>query len=147
MEYVILDNQLQADDFIRLFESAGWGKVPQDMVETSLANSYATFSVKSGDKVIAMARLLGDGALSFFLKDLVVEPECQGSGIGRVLLTHVEEYIRAQLKPGWQGYLQLMSAKEKEPFYQKLGYVAHPHEHSGAWMSKWIKEDKNGSSY
>lgn len=147
MEYVILDNQLQADDFIRLFESAGWGKVPQDMVETSLANSYATFSVKSGDKVIAMARLLGDGALSFFLKDLVVEPECQGSGIGRVLLTHVEEYIRAQLKPGWQGYLQLMSAKEKEPFYQKLGYVAHSHEHSGAGMSKWIKEDKNGSSY
>ena len=68
MEYVILDNQLQADDFIRLFESAGWGKVPQDMVETSLANSYATFSVKSGDKVIAMARLLGDGALSFFLQ-------------------------------------------------------------------------------
>ena len=69
MEYIILDNELQADDFIRLFASAGWGEVPKDMVETSLANSYATFSVKSGDKVIAMARLLGDGAMSFFLKD------------------------------------------------------------------------------
>ena len=139
MEYIILDNELQADDFIRLFASAGWGEVPKDMVETSLANSYATFSVKSGDKVIAMARLLGDGAMSFFLKDLVVDPDCQGCGIGRVLLTHVEEYIHEQLKPGWKGYLQLVSAKGKEEFYQRLGYVVHPHEHSGPGMSKWLE--------
>lgn len=140
MEYVILDNKLQADDFIRLFASAGWGNLSQDMVKTALTNSYATFSVKNGDRVIAMARLLGDGAMSFFLKDLVVEPEYQQSGIGRVLLTHVEEYIRAQLEPGWEGYLQLVSAKGKEEFYQKLGYAVHPHEHSGPGMSKWIKK-------
>lgn len=84
MDYIILDNQLEADDFIRFFASAGWGELPLDMVQTSLANSYATFSVKSANKVIAMARLLGDGAMSFFLKDLVVEPEYQGNGIGRV---------------------------------------------------------------
>ena len=139
MEYIILDNQLKADDFIRLFASAGWGELPQDMVETSLANSYATFSVKSGGKVIAMARLLGDGAMSFFLKDLVVVPEYQGSGLGRILLTHVEEYIRTQLKSDWEGYLQLVSAKGKEGFYQKLGYAIHPNEHSGPGMSKWIR--------
>lgn len=139
MQYMILDNQLQVGDFIRLFASVGWGELPKDMVEISLANSYATFSVKSGDKVIAMARLLGDGAMSFFLKDMVVEPEYQGSDIGRTLLTHVEEYIYAQLKPGWEGYLQLVSAKGKEGFYQKLGYAVHPHEHSGPGMSKWIK--------
>lgn len=139
MEYIILDNQLQADDFIRLFASAGWGELPKDMVETSLANSYATFSVKSGNKVIAMARLLGDGAMSFFLKDLVVEPEYQGKGMGRVLLIHIEEYIRTQLKFEWEGYLQLVSAKGKEEFYKKLGYAIHPNENSGSGMSKWIK--------
>lgn len=139
MEYIILDNQLDTDDFIRLFASAGWGELPQDMVKTSLANSYATFSVKYEDKVIAMARLLGDGAMSFFLKDFVVEPEYQGHGIGRALMVHVEEYISAQLKPGWEGYLQLVSAKGKETFYQKLGYTIHPHDHSGPGMSKWIK--------
>lgn len=138
MEYIILDNQLEAEDFIRLFASAGWGELPQDMVEISLANSYATFSVKSGNKVIAMARLLGDGAMSFFLKDLIVEPEYQKTGIGSNLLAHVEEYIRVQLKSGWKGYLQLVSAKGKEAFYQKMGYATHPHEHSGPGMSKWI---------
>lgn len=140
MKYTILDNQLHTDDFIRLFASAGWGELPPDMVETTLVNSYATFSVKSEDRVIAMARLLGDGAMSFFLKDFVVESEYQGCGIGRMLLTHVEEYICSQLKPGWEGYLQLVSSKGKENFYSKLGYATHPHEHSGPGMSKWIKK-------
>lgn len=138
MKYTIHDNQLQTNDFIRLFASVGWGKLPEDLVNTALANSYATFSVESNGIVIAMARLLGDGAMSFFLKDLAVEPEYQGNGIGRVLLTHIEEYIQSQLKPGWEGYLQLVSAKGREKFYQKLGYAIHPHEHSGAGMSKWI---------
>ncbi len=139
MQYVILDHQLQAEDFIRLFASVGWGELPSDRVETCLANSYATFSVQCEGKTIAMARLLGDGAMSFFLKDFAVDPEYQGHGIGRALLTHVEDYIRAQLKPEWEGYLQLVSAKGKEAFYQKLGYAVHPHEHSGPGMSKWIK--------
>lgn len=139
MEYTILDNKLLADDFIRLFASAGWGECPKDIVETSLQNSYATFSITKGDEVIAMARLLGDGAMAFFLKDLIVAPEYQGSGIGSALLAHVEEYIRGQLRPGWKGYLQLMSAKGKEGFYQKQGYIAHPYEHGGAGLSKWIE--------
>lgn len=85
-----------------------------------------------------MARLLGDGAMAFFLKDLVVEPSFQGKGIGRMLINHIEAYIRQKLQPGWEGYLQLVSAKGKEGFYQHMGYAMHPHETSGAGMSKWI---------
>ncbi|MBO5501386.1 MAG: GNAT family N-acetyltransferase [Clostridia bacterium] len=138
-DYTIIDNQLNASDFIRLFASAGWGELPLDLVEATLKGSWATFSVCKEGQTIAMARLLGDGAMSFFLKDFVVEPSCQGQGIGRALLTHVENYIASQLKPGWNGYLQLVSAKGKEAFYQKCGYAIHPHDHSGAGMSKWIE--------
>lgn len=138
-EYTIINNQLNADEFIRLFASAGWGEPPRDMVETSLVGSWATFSVYREEKVIAMARLLGDGAMSFFLKDLVVEPQYQGQGIGRRLLQHVENYIADQLKPGWNGYLQLVSAKDRDAFYEKCGYASHPNDHSGAGMSKWIE--------
>ena len=108
------------------------------MAETSLAHSYATFSVMHDGQVVAMARLLGDGAMAFFLKDLIVAPEYQGHGIGRALLSHVEDYIRRQLKPGWRSYFQLMSARGKEGFYQKMGYTAHPNEHGGPGMSKWL---------
>ena len=139
MSYQFLNNHLQADDFIRLFAAAGWGDVPRDMVECALQNSYATFSVVSEGRVIAMGRLLGDGAMAFFLKDFVVEPAFQGKGIGRMLLSHMEAYIASRLQPGWTGYLQLVSAKGMEGFYQKAGYAIHPHDHSGPGMSKWIE--------
>ncbi len=136
----IIDNQLSAPDFIRLFAGAGWGELPPELVEIALKGSWATFSVCKEGRTIAMARLLGDGAMSFFLKDFVVEPQYQGQGIGRALLTHVENYIASRLMPGCPGYLQLVSAKGKEAFYTKCGYAIHPHEHSGAGMSKWVEK-------
>ena len=100
MEYTIKHNELGADDFIRLFDSAGWGKPDRGLVERSLKNSYVTFSVHDGEKVVAMARLIGDGGMAFFLKDLIVAPEHQGQGIGKALLEHIEEYIRGELEEG-----------------------------------------------
>ena len=139
-EYTIVDNQLTTDDFIRLFAAAGWGELPRDLAEAALQGSWAAFSVCVKGHTIAMARLLGDGAMSFFLKDFVVDPACQGQGIGCALLAHVENYIAGRLIPGCPGYLQLVSAKGKEAFYEKCGYAIHPHDHSGAGMSKWIGE-------
>lgn len=138
MEFQIIDNQLHTDDFLRLFAAAGWGDVPRNMAQTAIQNSYATFSVVYEHQTIGMARLLGDGAMAFFLKDFVIDPAFQGRGLGRLLLQHIEAYIRARLQPGWTGYLQLISARGKEDFYLKSGYAAHPHDHSGAGMSKWI---------
>lgn len=138
MKYTIYDNRLKTEDFIRLFAAAGWGEVPYDMADVSLKNSYATFSVCDGNRVIAMARLLGDGGMSFFLKDLAVDPGYRGQGVGRELMGHIEEYIKAQLKEGWSGYFQLICAKGKEGFYSKLGYNEHPNSGSGPGFSKWI---------
>ena len=142
MKFTIHDNILKTEDFIRLFSGAGWGEIPYDQAEISIKNSYASFSAECDGKIIGMVRLLGDGGMAFFLKDFVISPEYQGKGIGTALLRHAEEYISSQLKKGWQGYLQLVSAKGKEGFYLKSGYVLHPHEHSGAGMSKWIDGEK-----
>lgn len=142
MDYTIEMNTLCADDFIRLFDSAGWGRPDCELVETSLKNSYVTFAVKDADKVIAMARLIGDGGMAFFLKDLIVAPEYQGKSVGKSLLSYIEDYIRSQLKDGWWSFLQLMSAKDKDEFYLKCGYKSHPHERSGHGFTKIIEKGK-----
>lgn len=144
MDYIINENTLKTDDYIELFDSAGWGRPERGLVETSLKNSYATFEVRDGEKVIAMARIIGDGGMAFFLKDLIVLPEYQGKGVGSGLLKHIEEFIHSQLKDGWWSYFQLMSAKNKEGFYLKCGYKAHPHEHSGHGFTKIINGGNNG---
>lgn len=138
----ILDNELSADDFIRLFAAAGWGEPPADLTHAALAGSYAVFSARLNGQTVAMARLLGDGAMSFFLKDFVVHPAVQGRGVGKALFDHVEDYIRKQLKPGWHSYLELSSAPGKEGFYERLGFAAYPNEQNGSGMSKWIHADE-----
>ena len=138
MEYRIEKNTLLPEEHMALWESAGWGTLDRDLVENSLRGSYATFAVRDGGRIIAMARLIGDGGMAFYLKDLIVSPDYQGKGIGRELLSYVEDFVRGELKEGWWSFLQLMSAKGKEEFYLKCGYKAHPHERSGAGFTKVI---------
>ena len=139
MEYRIEKNTLLPEEHMALWEAAGWGTLDRDLVETSLRGSYATFAVRDGGRIIAMARLIGDGGMAFYLKDLIVSPDYQGKGIGRELLSYVEDFVRGELKEGWWSFLQLMSAKGKEEFYLKCGYKAHPHERSGAGFTKVIE--------
>ena len=139
MEYRIEKNTLLPEEHMALWEAAGWGSLDRELVENSLRGSYATFAVRDGGRIIAMARLIGDGGMAFFLKDLVVSPYYQGKGIGRELLSYVEDFVRGELKEGWWSFLQLMSAKGKEEFYLKCGYKAHPHERSGAGFTKVIE--------
>ena len=139
MEYTIEKNTLLPEEHMALWESAVWGTLDRDLVENSLRGSYATFAVRDGGRIIAMARLIGDGGMAFYLKDLIVSPDYQGKGIGRELLSYVEDFVRGELKEGWWSFLQLMSAKGKEEFYLKCGYKAHPHERSGAGFTKVIE--------
>lgn len=135
----ILENVLTAADFIKLYESAGWGKKCEDIVQVSLENSYVTFAVIEEENVIGMARLLGDGGMAFYLKDFVILPEFQGKGIGKELLDYVQNYIRNQLKDGWQTKIELMSAQGKEEFYKKFGFEEMPSQYIGAGMAKMIQ--------
>ena len=66
MEYRIEKNTLTPEEHMALWESAGWGSLDRELVENSLRGSYATFAVRDGGRIIAMARLIGDGGMAFF---------------------------------------------------------------------------------
>ena len=142
-EYKIVENQLNVEDFKALFEEAGWGTPCEKMFEVSLKKSYATFSVLDGDKVIGCARLLGDGAMAFFVKDVIIKSEFRGKGIGKMLMTYIEDFIKCQIEPGCWTCVELMSAGGKDSFYEKLGFERRPTETRGAGMMKMVgREEK-----
>lgn len=87
-------NCLDAETFRSLTESAGWGKPPVEQVETALAHSFVTVCAYENGQAVGMARMLGDGALSYFVKDVVVRPDCQQRGIGRQLMEELMNYSR-----------------------------------------------------
>lgn len=137
--FKVLKNALSADEFLNLFTAVGWGAPSYEQVEIALKKSYVTFSVKDGDTVVGMARLLGDGAMSYYVKDLAVLPEYQGKGIGRLLVQAIDDYIKTQMIDGTAVSVELMSSADKEDFYKKMGFVVCPNASQGSGMLKMIR--------
>jgi len=140
----IEENALQPETCRKLFLSVGWEPPSLRQIELALHNSLRTFSAYDGEETVGMARLLGDGAMSYYIKDFAVLPVYQHKGVGRRLMEHIEAHILDSLKDGWAVSLELISAKGKEPFYAKMGFEARPCEWDGAGMFKMLRKQGAG---
>ena len=131
-------NELSPDLYLCLYRSVGWDAPGLDQIEKALEGSLATFCACDGDMPVGMARLIGDGGMSFYIKDFAVLPDYQGQGVGRALMNAMESWIEKQLKPGWAVSLELISSKGRESFYAKLGFEQRPNDWDGAGMMKMV---------
>lgn len=140
----IEENMLTPEIFRELFLAVGWEPPGREQVERALESSLRTFTAYDGERAAGMARLLGDGAMSFYVKDFAVLPSYQRRGVGRRLMERMEGYVRGELKDGWAVSLELISAKGAEPFYEKLGFEPRPCEWDGAGMFKMLRRQRTG---
>lgn len=131
-------NELSPDLYLCLYRSVGWDAPGLDQIEKALEGSLATFCACDGDMPVGMARLMGDGGMSFYIKDFAVLPDYQGQGVGRALMNAMESWIEKQLQPGWAVSLELISSKGKESFYAKFGFEQRPNDWDGAGMMKMV---------
>ena len=63
-----------------------------DVAETSIKNSIFSVTVKDSHKLIGMGRIVGDGAIYYYIQDIVVHPEYQGQGIGKKIMKEVHSH-------------------------------------------------------
>ena len=133
-------NLLTPKLFLELYQSVGWEAPGLDQIERALRGSFATFCAYDGEVPVGMARLLGDGGMSFYIKDFAVRPDYQGKGVGRQLMTAIEEYIISHIPNGWAVSLELISSKGREPFYEKFDFEKRPCDWDGAGMFKMLRK-------
>ena len=62
-------------------------------MKKALENTIATFTAFEGETAVGMVRLIGDGGMSFYIKDFTVVPEYQSKCVGTMLLKTLEHYI------------------------------------------------------
>lgn len=131
-------NTLTSELFLELYTSVGWEPPCTAQVKTALENTIATFTAYDNGRAVGMVRLIGDGGMSFYIKDFAVVPTCQSMGVGTILMDCLERYIKETIAPAWAVSLELISTKEAVLFYQKKGFEKRPCEWDGPGMFKMV---------
>jgi len=124
-------------DFMLLREKVGWGNISKELAQKSLANSLFHIVITTQNNIVAMGRILGDGAMYYYIQDVIVDPEYQKQGLGHMLMKEIEKYLLKHAKLG--ATISLLAAKGKEDFYQHYGYIPRPNDDLGNGMCKFIK--------
>ena len=135
MSYSLRHTPPAADEFAQFREAEGWGHISIDMAEAAIANSRLWVSAYEDDKLIGFVRIVGDGAVNYYVQDLIVKDGFRGLGVGRQLMAE----IMLRLKPIASGAtLGLMAVAGKEGFYESLGFQTRPSGNFGAGMTLTI---------
>ncbi len=119
---------------MQLRESVGWATFSDDAAEKSLwATLFCVCAFEDGE-LVGMARVLGDGVISFYVGNVMVKPERQNEGIGRDIMTHIMAYVEKHAANG--AIASLLSISGKEEFYAQFGFEKRPDENQGCGMSR-----------
>ena len=132
-------NTLTPELFLALYRSVGWEPPCIEQAQTALQNTLATFTCYDGDRPVGMARVIGDGGMSFYIKDFAVVPSSQGKGVGKCLLTALEQYVQECKPLEWAVSLELISSKDAVDFYERFGFEKRPCDGVGPGMFKMIR--------
>lgn len=122
LKYHLIENQLNAEDFIRLKVATGFRDRPIEQVEKALKNNLFDVTAVYNGEVIGMGRLIGDGIMYWYLQEIVVLPEFQGRGIGTKIVNRLLDYIKENTSPGTFVSVGLTAAEGKDTFYEKFGF-------------------------
>ena len=87
-EIRLVDNILQAEDFIRLRVEAGFAEIPLDHAKKALQNGLINVSALYNGELVGMGRLVGDGAMYWYLQEIIILPQFQRKGIGTMIVNH-----------------------------------------------------------
>ncbi len=115
-----------------LCASVGWSRREPDLIVRALENSLAVVSIWDKEELVGFARATGDKVFNATVWDMVVRPDYQRLGVGRLvmleLLKELDEYsiplVTLYADPGTDG------------FYKRFGFLADPSGVRGMFREK-----------
>ena len=128
---------ITAEEYMGFRKAVCWAEFPLEEAEEGLKNSFIC-CLRLEDKPIALGRVIWDHGYVVYIADIIVLPEYQGNGYGRMVMEKIMSMINGWLKPGYKMMVSLCSAKGKEEFYTKFGFVKRPDENYGCGMCQWL---------
>lgn len=123
MNRVIIKEDIRPsiDELINLYEDVKWTAYTNDInqLKSAIDNSLKVWTVWYEDKLIGLARVVGDDYTIIYIQDVLILEEYQNQGIGSKLL----KLILEQYKSIRQIVLMTENTEKTVGFYLKNGMV------------------------
>lgn len=130
----ILENIDNVDEYNYLFDIVGWGSYPKEISKKALSKNIYSVSIYDNDSIIGYGRLIGDGIIFLYIHDVMVKPEYQGKGIGKIIMNKILEKIKEIKSENPDLIVYLGASKGKEGFYKKCGFITREEAGLGSGM-------------
>ena len=129
MTIAILETkEINLEDILVLYKQNEWSSAnkPNELYN-ALLNSETLITAWEGEKLVGLGNAISDGYLTVYYPHLLVLPEYQGKGIGKLIMDKMQEKYR-------HFHMQMLTADGRSvDFYKKNGF-----ERAGKTEPMWI---------
>ena len=112
------EKEIEKDKLVELFNSVGWKTAEYpNRLYTAIKNSEYVLSVWNDEDLIGLISAIDDGAINVFITYLLVKPEYQKQGLGKIMMN---DFCKR-----YEGFGRriLSTELDKEKYYNKFGFT------------------------
>nr|YP_009326607.1 hypothetical protein [Membranoptera platyphylla]AMJ16864.1 hypothetical protein [Membranoptera platyphylla] len=129
--YLNINYDINLYDLEKLCDSVGWVRRPIKKVKIAINNSFliaSLFYINNNNKqLIGFARATSDESFNATIWDVVIHPEFQGKGLGKLLMNQIIKELRYYDI----STITLFADPQVIKFYKHLGFIVDPDEVKG----------------
>ena len=120
MQYRIVSSveNINSEEVLRLLKMTYWANNRTiEQIEESMASSfcYGLFLAEE-ERLVGFARVISDLATTYYLCDVIIDPEYQHQGFGKALLSHIVSL------PQYRKLRGILLTKDAHGLYEKYGF-------------------------
>ena len=120
MDFKIMEgcDKISSNEVERLLKTTYWAdQRPIEQIERSMRNSscYGLY-LDDGRKLAGFTRVISDHATTYYLCDVVVDPEYRHQGLGTALVSYVVS------RPEYTGLRGRLLTRDAHGLYEKFGF-------------------------
>ena len=120
IEFRIINDpdKIKSEEVLRLLKMTYWANNRTiEQIEESMASSfcYGLFPADE-DRLIGFARVISDLATTYYLCDVIIDPEYQHQGLGKALVSHIVSL------PQYRKLRGILLTKDAHGLYEKFGF-------------------------
>ncbi len=119
-EYTQAEQVPGIDEYREMRRICGLSDKSPEAARRGLPASLFSTTIRDGDALIAMGRVVGDGGCDFSVVDIAVHPDYQRQGLGQRIMAAIMAYLEQHAPES--AYVALIADDHAPALYEKFGF-------------------------